>query len=462
MKKIARMKLDRSISVADFLKVAFVVNGPRYRGVWSEGVSASLAAAGLEKTVANAAKCALAGAAARGEEAHEIFFSDEGHVLVLELVAPGREITIDEDGRIVRRPRKPRLEAALIYDSEHDTEAPLPEFCNTVSEAIEEVVERPKTRKRLPTWSSVVPQSPQFAQRKFAQRVGGAHFEPPSSHERSLARELEDVQSRSFLRDLKKVGIARVDELTKPAEGGEDAALQERIGHLKKVGLVDEEFAVVCRSKNSPVIRVSSQEEIQLMDQRGVRCQCGRPLSEEVVAELISVSEPGQKLLDHSRWMTIRVVEELLALGLSSRELLVSYSERGDEMDIFLNLLGSLVLLELKDGAFELGHSYSFSTKFMKYHAVQGVIVTSEYVSSDARETLDEIGGGRRFLFARAREPRIEFRPMLYIEGLDSLGPGLEAMVQGAWTRMIYYAVRGLESVGGLRMERILLERLGL
>lgn len=277
---------------------------------------------------------------------------------------------------------------------------------------------------------------------------------------------MEDAQTRSFLRDLKKVRTARVDELTKPAGGESDTGLQKRIAHLKEIGLVDEEFAVVCREKNAPVIRVRSQEEIQRMDGRGVRCQCGRPLSEEVVAELISVSEPGQKLLDHSRWMTIRVVEQLLTLGVSFKQLLVSCTERGDEMDIFLDLLGSLVLLELKDGVFELGHSYSFSTKFMKYHAVQGVIVTSEYVSPDARETLDEIGGGRGgwpYVFAlRRREARAEFRPMLYIEGLDSLSPGLEAMVQGAWTRMIHYSLGRLESVGGLHMEKILLERLGL
>lgn len=152
MKKIARMKIDRNISVADLLKVALVVSGPKYRGVSSEAVSASLAAAGLEKTVANAGEYVFTRAATRGDEAQEVFFSDEGHVLVLQRVAPGREITIDDEGRVVRgRPGKPRLEAALIYDSEHDTDEPLTEFCNTVSQAIEEIVGPPRRGRGYPS-----------------------------------------------------------------------------------------------------------------------------------------------------------------------------------------------------------------------------------------------------------------------------------------------------------------------
>ncbi|MBE2320401.1 hypothetical protein DVA67_030845 [Solirubrobacter sp. CPCC 204708] len=247
----------------------------------------------------------------------------------------------------------------------------------------------------------------------------------PSDREKAGAQVLADPVVRRAAVSVASSGGLLVGDLPKqlPQEDRHRAAdVQET---LESEGLVDVELVVICKRTSAQVARVPSRDALEQAASAGLRCACGKALLDERVEEALSLAALGRQLLDGSWWLSVLLMEELRALGVSYESMLIEAKDGGDEMDCFADISGELTLFELKDKEFSLGNAYSFGAKIGIYRPEHAVIVTTSHVGGDAREhfkrsltadTYDEFGRARGV------------RRMRYVEGVQDLASALEEL----------------------------------
>jgi hypothetical protein len=203
----------------------------------------------------------------------------------------------------------------------------------------------------------------------------------------------------------------------------------EVIAELKTARLVDSEIVVVCSKTQSQVTRAANRELINELTLKGLKCACGRPLIEEQIEEAVTVTELGRGLLDKARWLTVLLIQELEAVGVSRDAILVEQMFGTDEIDCLANINGELVLFELKDKEFNLGSAYSFGAKIGIIRPRYPVIFTTEHVGNDAKEHFVRAGVSgvtRDRIYIDRADERDEIS---YIEGVENLKRGIEELV---------------------------------
>lgn len=269
-----------------------------------------------------------------------------------------------------------------------------------------------------------------FRSERFDELVGDdrSTVDAPTAEEIGAARVLSDKAARTLATAIKSSSGLLLSDVPKqlpPGEGRDDP--EQLISALQSVGLVTAEVVVVCKKTNTQVNRLPESGLIENLDKAGVRCSCGRLLSEERCEEALAITNHGRTLLDSNRWFTIVLIQELLDLGIPANQILVEQEEGGDEMDCLAAITGDLFLFELKDKAFNLGNAYSFGAKIGIMRPDVAVIVTTEHVGGDARDHFERarVAGGR----ARYGEVDRSNTGPVYIEGIDNLRPTLEDLL---------------------------------
>jgi hypothetical protein len=203
----------------------------------------------------------------------------------------------------------------------------------------------------------------------------------------------------------------------------------EVVAELKRVRLVDSEIVVVCSKTQSQVTRAANRELINDLSLKGLKCACGRPLIDEQIEEALTITELGRGLLDKTRWLTILLIQELEAVGVSRDAMVVEQMVGTDEIDCLANISGELVLFELKDKEFNLGNAYSFGAKIAIIKPRYPVIITTEHVGNDAKEHFVRAGVtrvSRSGIYIDRADERDEIS---YIEGVENLKDGIEQLV---------------------------------
>src|SRR5260370_2396187 len=111
--------------------------------------------------------------------------------------------------------------------------------------------------------------------------------------------------------------------------------------------------------------------------------------------------------------------------------------------DIVLDLSGDLVLVQLKDREFNLADAYAFNAKISRIKAAEGVIVSNEGLSGDAKKLVQEELGPQR---ARITDPfRISF-----VEGVQGLEHELGRVVERRRRQYFLRALGDLATIHGL------------
>lgn len=187
---------------------------------------------------------------------------------------------------------------------------------------------------------------------------------------------------------------------------------------MEDAHLLRKEFVVICKATSRLLNRLASPDGLKQLDEQGVVCaSCGRRLSEERLERLLSPTELAKSLLDHSRWMAAILLDSLHSLGVSSDRVLLEFREGNEEVDAFVDIDGSLAMVELKDKEFSMGHAYPLSGRIAMYHPEYVVIVTSERVAPEVRDYFQRIKPEAR---------------LSYVEGFDSLQGELKGIVDMA------------------------------
>lgn len=240
-------------------------------------------------------------------------------------------------------------------------------------------------------------------------------YKNPTSEENTALRYIGEKKYRQFLLEIKKIKVIVKSDITKN-KLFENSDVGSIIEELVKSGLVKREFTVMCTQNNSMSIRVQDKEQIRKYAKDGVKCGCGKPIGEEKIEELISISSLTKKLMDGSLWMTHTVVEVLKSLNISISDIIVEHEEDGDEIDVFLNLNGELAMFELKDREFSKGDAYKFTSKILKYKPDIAIIVSTDKIAQDGIDHLKHI---------EQDDLKIE-----YIQNLKQLKPKLSELVK--------------------------------
>jgi hypothetical protein len=247
---------------------------------------------------------------------------------------------------------------------------------------------------------------------------------PSTPEELSGAEILKNRAARTIAVSIKTSGGLLVRDLARqlPAESRDVADNIPAL--LASAGLVDSEIVVICGKSQSQTARAPSRELIANLSKQGLKCACGRPIAEEKVEEALTITDLGRSLLDKSRWLSILLIEELRAVGVSREDILIDQQLGGDEIDCLANISGELALFELKDKEFSLGNAYSFGAKIGIVRPEHSIIVSTDRVGNDAKDHFHRARSAGRADRLMEEEPS-EIR---YIEGVENLSWGVREL----------------------------------
>jgi hypothetical protein len=269
-----------------------------------------------------------------------------------------------------------------------------------------------------------------------------------SAEENQAIAAFTTPEIRALIRDLERVGSLTVSDLPKVLGEAQGAAVAARLGELRTLGLIQSEFVIVCSRTGNAVLRTDDPNKLAKMAPDWMKCACGRALSEERVDQVIMPTDRATQLNERGRWMTTLVSSVLPKIGISRESVISESTPTGT--DIILDLSGDLVFVVLKDREFNLADAYAFNSKVSRIKASEGVIVTNEGLSGDARKLLTE-----ELVPRRAMDP---FR-ITYVEGTQNLEHELGRVVERRRRSYFLRALGDLATIQGLNIGQLALAK---
>ena len=206
-----------------------------------------------------------------------------------------------------------------------------------------------------------------------------------------LAAILEDQDRREVATVVNRAGGMLAGYLRKRATNSPE--IENVIADLIRGSLLTQECVVICRQTSSQINRVRSRDTIDRMAEMGVSCSCGRPIGSEIVEEIFSATPTLQRMLDRSYWMAARLVSVLESLGVPKGRIFLNLSEglNEDEIGALADVHGTVLMFEIKDGEFSVGHAYAFASRIGLYKPDYAILVSTQGVDGDAKEYFDRV-----------------------------------------------------------------------
>jgi hypothetical protein len=224
---------------------------------------------------------------------------------------------------------------------------------------------------------------------------------------------LADPEARKWAIRIKASGGSLESELINKSPG-DPSVLQHIISALDSASLLTREFVVICNKTSNRVSRFDNREQLDNASRIGMKCSCGAAISLERIEQFIGPSPLLSKLLTGSFWMTSQLVATLKQVGISSHRIAVNVQDGAEEVDAFVDCDASLIMFELKDNEFSLGHAYSFGARLAINKPDYAIITATKGVAPDVKKHFERI------------RPEAE---IIYIEGLGDLRAKVESVI---------------------------------
>jgi hypothetical protein len=213
--------------------------------------------------------------------------------------------------------------------------------------------------------------------------------ETVSIEDTKLADKLENQDTREVAIAIKRAGGMLVDDVNKKVNKQEDA--NKIIERLVQTNLITREFVVICRKTSHQTNRMSTRDAIDRMAEIGVTCSCGAPIIDERIEELFLPTPKLEKMLKQSYWSTARLVHIFRQLGVQDNRILLNLQDGPEEIDAFVDLEGSLLMIELKDDVFSMGHAYKFGSRIGLYKPAYAIIVSTKGVAPEVKNYFGKV-----------------------------------------------------------------------
>ncbi|MEZ5816365.1 MAG: hypothetical protein R3D44_04715 [Hyphomicrobiaceae bacterium] len=254
-----------------------------------------------------------------------------------------------------------------------------------------------------------------------------------------------------LLIDISKSRQARKEDVLRSA----NAPSEKTILDLISEDLLRRGTALECKKTSAAILRTQDEQFLLSPFLGSTLCpNCGSPLSEERRAEFYMLGDRGSRLLRGNFWLTSLVTRALVEVGVSLESIWWNLEEGGGELDILASFRGQIWVFELKDREFGAGDAYPFNHRRERYRATQSVIITTDKVSSDAKETFSDME-------RHARESRSyggrSVRAPIYIEGLGDLRKRLDDLARSASVGYVREVLGPVEIATGYSLANVLM-----
>jgi hypothetical protein len=252
--------------------------------------------------------------------------------------------------------------------------------------------------------------------------------ELPTEDEANAAKVLSEKSVRVLAIAIKSSKGLLLGDAAKQIPPAERGRIDELVATLIESELIATEIVVICAKTSGQINLLPSVEALEHLDKAGVRCACGRPLSEERQEKALTITDFGRAMLDGNRWMSTLVLQHLVKLGIPVSNVRMEQIYSGEEVDCIAEAYGRIILFELKDKEFNRGNAYSFGAKIGIFQPDISVVITTEKVGMDARDHFTARSAGN----SRVRRPyadSLDGESVTFIEGLNNLESGLDAIV---------------------------------
>jgi len=296
----------------------------------------------------------------------DVFLVDESDSLLVLMLS---NFISDSERRSRRDDEGSRYLLQVAYIGDPKTSHRLDPFVEDVSHAMESV-------DVASEWEELRLTAPGFERLADS----GANYLPASvitESESACASQLEECHLRKLASKLKQSGGMLADGLSQDKNALHD---------LLEAGLVSREFIVVCKRDGHQIIRVTSREAIDQMASMGAQCSCGKPVNEESIKEYYTPTPLLKKLLDQSYWMSAILVSALSDVRVPKESIFLNLRQGSTEIDAFADICGDLVMFELKDSQFSMGHAYAFGGRIGEYKPDWAVIVSTSGVDKEVEQ----------------------------------------------------------------------------
>src|ERR671937_313451 len=389
-------RLEIAPTTDQFWTIVSRVNGPEFMGVLYRAREAIFDSAGISFTIDLLSKFLQFDVTKSWSAADEgeLFFGSAPVVGWLRVRRPGsatlRELRSDDIHFMeLEHAAKPAfVEVGVAFRA--GTEKVRTDFLKRIRTAAQEVLgQEVGTPSSWPVLAPVGSHNFE-AIRKSRQAV----YELTAEESQAMAA-FTTPEIRALIRDLERVGSLTVSDLPKVLGEAQGAAVAGRLGELRNLGLIQSEYVIVCSRTGNAVLRTDDPNKLSKMAPDWMKCACGRPLNEE----------------------------------------------RGDQ-----------VMVVLKDREFNLADAYAFNAKVSRIKAAEGIIVSNEGLSGDAKKLVqDELGPQR----ARISDPfRISF-----VEGIQGLEHELARVVERRRRQYFLRALGDLATIQGLNIGQLALAK---
>ncbi|MGG0334777.1 hypothetical protein [Priestia aryabhattai] len=229
----------------------------------------------------------------------------------------------------------------------------------------------------------------------------------------SIAKKFANKNINQTIQAVKASGgMLRREVNVKTEKYGCTDELLEQLIDLK---LIKSEYVILCRKSSEQINRVPSKESIGVLKEHNIKCRCGKLISDELIEEILTTTDKANYMVDGSHWMTIALVEAFLTLGVPKENILVNIYDGPEEIDAIVSYRGKLLLFELKDSQFSMGHAYAFQSRLGLYTPTKGIIWAAGGVAPEVKEH-----------YNRAKSDA----ELYYIEKVEHLYEGLNALIQ--------------------------------
>ncbi|OOE12501.1 hypothetical protein [Fictibacillus arsenicus] len=228
----------------------------------------------------------------------------------------------------------------------------------------------------------------------------------------NIAKIFKDKNINQIIQTIKSSGgMLRRDANSKLNKYG---CTDELLEQLSELNLIHSEYVILCKKSSEQINRVPSKDSIVVLEQHGIRCRCGKLVSDELIEEILTSTEKSNTMIDGSHWMTVNLVEALLNIGLPRENILVNINDGPEEIDAIVTYKGKILLFELKDSQFSMGHAYAFQSRVGLYQPTKGVIWAVGGVAPEVKE-----------YFKRAN-PDADLH---YIENVEDIEEGIKDII---------------------------------
>jgi hypothetical protein len=135
--------------------------------------------------------------------------------------------------------------------------------------------------------------------------------------------------------------------LTGATAGSNDSSIEK----LESAGLVEREVQVSCRKTGHALFRLPTPHALAVVTVSDATCSdCGAPVADEKVEEVISPTPLAASLLEDGSWLIGRLHNILREMGISESEIAVGPSEGEGYGQMMANICGESFLLVARDG----------------------------------------------------------------------------------------------------------------